>query len=88
GRVKARLFASEQLGISEDPATGSAAGPLGAYLSRHRLAGMPGTLRIRQGEEMGRPSELHVDVRETSGGSFEVWVEGGAVILGRGTFFL
>jgi predicted PhzF superfamily epimerase YddE/YHI9 len=48
---------------------------------------MPGRLRIRQGEEMGRPSELHVDVR-TNGESFEVWVEGGVAIVGRGVFEL
>jgi trans-2,3-dihydro-3-hydroxyanthranilate isomerase len=86
GEARARFF-SAGIGVTEDPATGSAAGPLGAYLSRHGVGGMPGRLRIRQGEEMGRPSELHVDVR-TNGESFEVWVEGGVAIVGRGVFEL
>jgi PhzF family phenazine biosynthesis protein len=83
GRAKARMFASD-VGVIEDPATGSAAGPLGAYLARHREGGMPGRLVIRQGEEIGRPSELFVDVSE----DLEVWVEGGVRIVGRGAFEL
>ena len=57
-RARARMFSSAVPG-SEDPATGSAAGPLGAYLAaqlgRERLV-------IRQGEEMGRPSMLEVEM--------------------------
>jgi trans-2,3-dihydro-3-hydroxyanthranilate isomerase len=87
GQAKARSLTSPSIGISEDPATGSAAGPLGAYLARHGLAGLPGKLLIHQGEEIGRPSELHVDVR-ANGDSFDVWVEGGVVIVGRGVFEL
>src|SRR5262249_55192008 len=45
-RVRARMFAP-QAGVLEDPATGSAAGPLGAYLVQHGLAG-PGTIVIEQ----------------------------------------
>ena len=86
GEAKARMFAPG-VGVAEDPATGSAAGPLGAYLAHHGVAGMPGRLRIRQGDEVRRPSELHVEVR-TDGDSFEVWVEGGVVIVGRGVFEL
>ena len=56
--ARARMFSTGAPG-GEDPATGSAAGPLGAYLSeregRERLA-------IRQGEEMGRPSLLEVEM--------------------------
>ena len=47
--------------IGEDPATGSAAGPLGAYLSIHGLAGMPGHVTVAQGEMVRRPSFLHVE---------------------------
>lgn len=58
GRVRARSF-TRTPEMGEDPATGSAAGPLGAYLSQRigwdRLA-------IRQGDEMGRPSVLEVEV--------------------------
>jgi trans-2,3-dihydro-3-hydroxyanthranilate isomerase len=84
GRAKARMFATD-LGIAEDPATGSAAGPLGAYLARAGVAGMPGSLLIYQGEEVGRPSELHVEVTP-KGDTFDVWVEGGVAIVGRGAF--
>jgi trans-2,3-dihydro-3-hydroxyanthranilate isomerase len=59
-RANARMFSSVVPG-GEDPATGSAAGPLGAY-----LAGRAGVERvaIRQGEEMGRPSLLEVEMVE------------------------
>jgi trans-2,3-dihydro-3-hydroxyanthranilate isomerase len=57
-RARARMFSSAVPG-SEDPATGSAAGPLGAYLAaqlgRERLV-------ITQGDEMGRPSLLEVEM--------------------------
>jgi trans-2,3-dihydro-3-hydroxyanthranilate isomerase len=56
GRAQTRCFVP---GIGEDPATGSAAGPLGAYLAER--AGC-GRLEIRQGEEMGRPSLLEVEM--------------------------
>ena len=69
--------------IGEDPATGSAAGPLGAYLAHHGLAGMPGTVVVAQGEMVGRPSFLHVDV-QPRGDSFSVRVGGGVRIVGEG----
>jgi trans-2,3-dihydro-3-hydroxyanthranilate isomerase len=58
GRVRARMFVPVTV---EDPATGSAAGPLGAYASRHL-----GTraLVIEQGVEMGRPSTIRVEMRD------------------------
>ena len=53
-------------GIAEDPATGGAAGPLGAYWVAHRLATPDGDdtvrLTLTQGVELGRPSELFVEV--------------------------
>jgi trans-2,3-dihydro-3-hydroxyanthranilate isomerase len=58
GRAQARMFARVVPG-GEDPATGSAAGPLGAYL--HERTGC-GRLVIRQGDEMGRPSALEVEM--------------------------
>jgi len=84
GDVMARMF-DRWLAIGEDPATGSAAGPLGAYLASHRLAGMPGRVTIAQGEMVGRPSFLHVDVR-LDGDSFTVEVGGGVRIVGEGSF--
>jgi trans-2,3-dihydro-3-hydroxyanthranilate isomerase len=80
--VTARMFDWE-FGIGEDPATGSAAGPLGAYLARHGLAGMPGAITIRQGEQVGRPSLLEVEV-EPDGDSWRVFVAGRVEIVGRG----
>jgi trans-2,3-dihydro-3-hydroxyanthranilate isomerase len=84
GDVTARYF-GPTVGILEDPATGSAAGPLGAYLAEHGLAGLPGAVRVRQGEQVGRPSEIHVDVRE-GGGSWRIRVGGGVHVIGDGTF--
>jgi trans-2,3-dihydro-3-hydroxyanthranilate isomerase len=82
--VTARMF-DAAFGIGEDPATGSAAGPLGAYLSAHGLAGMPGSVTIRQGEQVGRPSELHVEVAR-DGDTWRVRVGGGVYVVGEGTF--
>ncbi|MGZ5297198.1 MAG: PhzF family phenazine biosynthesis protein, partial [Actinomycetota bacterium] len=84
GDVMARMF-DRGADIGEDAATGSAVGPLGAYLTRHRLAGMPGRTVVAQGEMVGRPSFLHVDV-EPQGGSFSVRVGGGVRIVGDGSF--
>ncbi|MDP9296434.1 MAG: PhzF family phenazine biosynthesis protein, partial [Actinomycetota bacterium] len=84
GKAKARMFDTTR-GIGEDPATGSAAGPLGAYLAERGAGGMPGTVAIRQGEELGRPSVLHVEV-EPDGDSWKVFVGGGVQIVGKGAF--
>jgi trans-2,3-dihydro-3-hydroxyanthranilate isomerase len=84
GDVLARMF-DRSLQIGEDPATGSAAGPLGVYLAEHGLAGMPGLVTIAQGEMVGRPSLLEVDVaREASG--WVARVGGGVRIVGEGSF--
>ena len=84
--ITARMF-DATFGIGEDPATGSAAGPLGAYLAEHGLAGMPGSILIRQGERVGRPSELHVEVAD-EGGRWRVRVGGGVHVVGQGAFRL
>jgi trans-2,3-dihydro-3-hydroxyanthranilate isomerase len=86
GGLTARFFGPEP-GIVEDPATGSAAGPLGAYLAEHGLAGMPGAVTIRQGEQVGRPSELHVEVVR-DGETWRVRVGGGVHVVGEGVFRL
>lgn len=63
--ARCRMFAPSH-GIAEDPATGAAAGPLGAYWSAHGLATPSGDgvlrLTFTQGVEFGRPSELFVEV--------------------------
>jgi trans-2,3-dihydro-3-hydroxyanthranilate isomerase len=84
-RAVARLFAVGG-GISEDAATGSAAGPLGAYLAQAGITG-PGRLTISQGVEIGRPSTLVVDV-EREDGSWRTFVQGGVVRVGEGHFDL
>lgn len=84
GDVMARMF-DRYIAIGEDPATGSAAGPLGAYLSVHGLAGMPGRATVAQGEMVGRPSFLSVDV-SPHGGTWAVRVSGGVYVMGEGTF--
>ena len=82
----ARMF-DRGANIGEDPATGSAAGPLGAYLAMHGLAGLPGSVVVAQGEMVGRPSFLHVDVHP-QGDTFSLRVGGGVRIVGEGTFRL
>ena len=85
GRARARLFMPSPL-LPEDAATGSAAGPLGAYLAEHgRLR--PGRLTVSQGVEMGRPSTILVDVAEGPDG-WVVEISGGVRIIARGEFDL
>jgi PhzF family phenazine biosynthesis protein len=54
-------------GVVEDPATGAAAAALGGYLRDARLVTAPTTILIRQGEAMGRPSRLTVQIPATGG---------------------
>ena len=65
-------------GTVEDPATGAAAAALGAYLRELGLVRPPATLTILQGEDMGRPSRLLVDLHP---GRDEVDVTGTAVAI-------
>jgi trans-2,3-dihydro-3-hydroxyanthranilate isomerase len=71
----------------EDPATGSAAGPCGAYLVRHQLA-EPGRLTIEQGYEMQRPSRIEVEIRAVRRTISDVRVGGGVVKVAEGTLYL
>lgn len=80
--VHGRMFAGWQ-GVAEDPATGSACGPLGAYLVRHGLCDGK-RIVVEQGFEMGRPSLLHVRVDGTPQRIAGVHVGGRAVIIGGG----
>ena len=70
--------------IYEDPATGSAAGSLGAYLVKHGKLEPGHTLSILQGEEMGRPSHIEVEVTQ-SGKKLVPRVSGAAVKVFEGT---
>ena len=85
--VYSRMFAPEA-GVVEDPATGSASGPLGAYLVRHGMVTMAQAAHIvsAQGVKMGRPSRLHVRVEASSATDVtRVHVGGEAVRVGEGT---
>ena len=82
-RWKFRYFAPA-LGVAEDPATGSAAGPLGVHLARHDEIAFGEQIEVRQGEEIGRPSVLLVRVEAAGGRVTAVDVGGSAVIVARG----
>ena len=81
-----RMFAPG-LGVSEDPATGAASGPLGCYLVRHGLVAPGDTERIvsLQGVQMGRPSRIHIAIEGTAADITRVRVGGEAVYVGEGT---
>ena len=70
--------------LYEDAATGSAAGALGAYLVKHGKLSPAHTLNILQGEEMGRPSHIEVEVTQT-GKNLVPRVSGAAVKVFEGT---
>ena len=95
--VHARMFAPA-FGVQEDPATGSAAGPLGCYLIHHGLVDSPAgvgdvDLVCEQGVEMGRPSLLNIGLSldtesSNAGGITGVRVGGHAVPVSRGVMHL
>jgi trans-2,3-dihydro-3-hydroxyanthranilate isomerase len=82
---KSRMFAPG-LGVAEDAATGSAAGPLAVHLCRHGRLAWGDEITIEQGTELGRPSRLHARVIGSPAGIEAVEVGGAAVIMGRGEF--
>ena len=85
GRIKARAFCPGA-GVPEDPATGSAAGPLGVYLALHEaLPGGSPNFSIDQGVEMGRPSQLDVEVNLSGKVPTGVRVSGAAVKMMEGS---
>jgi len=84
---KTRMF-GPAAGVAEDPATGSAAGPLALHLARHGRIRFGDEIEISQGVEIGRPSKLHARV-EGSGEHVErIEVGGSAVVVARGEFRL
>jgi trans-2,3-dihydro-3-hydroxyanthranilate isomerase len=80
---KTRMF-GPGLGVAEDPATGSAAGPLALHLARHGRIAFGDEVRIVQGEEIGRRSVLYA----TAHAPDDIRVGGSAVIVARGEFQL
>jgi len=82
---KTRMFAPAD-GIAEDPATGSAAGPLALHLARHGRIPWDTEIRIAQGAEIGRPSELFARVSGDADNVTRIEVGGYAVPVGGGWF--
>jgi trans-2,3-dihydro-3-hydroxyanthranilate isomerase len=80
---KTRMFAPSS-GVAEDPATGSAAGPLALHLARHGRIGFGEEIEISQGVEVGRPSKLYARVEGSADEVERVEVGGSAVIVARG----
>jgi trans-2,3-dihydro-3-hydroxyanthranilate isomerase len=84
---KTRMFAPA-LGVAEDPATGSGAGPLAVHLARHGLIEFGQEIELHQGAEIGRPSLLRACADGTADAARRVEVGGSAVIVARGEFRL
>jgi trans-2,3-dihydro-3-hydroxyanthranilate isomerase len=87
GRWKTRMFPPGG-GVPEDPATGSAAGPLAVHLARHGRIGFGEEIEISQGAEIGRPSMLYAKAEGSAERIERVEVGGSAVIVARGEFRL
>jgi trans-2,3-dihydro-3-hydroxyanthranilate isomerase len=86
-RWKTRMFVPGGA-IAEDPATGSAAGPLALHLARHGRIAFGDEIEITQGVEIGRPSKLYARVDGSAERVERVEVGGSAVIVARGEFRL
>jgi trans-2,3-dihydro-3-hydroxyanthranilate isomerase len=82
---KTRMFYPAR-GIPEDPATGSAAGPLALHLARHGRIGFGQEIEIRQGAEIGRPSVLYAVATGSREHVESVEVGGVALIAAEGVF--
>jgi trans-2,3-dihydro-3-hydroxyanthranilate isomerase len=86
-RWKTRMF-GPGLGIPEDPATGSAAGPLALHLARHGRIAFGDEIEITQGVEIGRRATLFARVEGTADAVERIEVGGSAVVVARGEFRL
>jgi trans-2,3-dihydro-3-hydroxyanthranilate isomerase len=88
-QIYSRMFAPG-FGVLEDPATGSASGPLGCYLVEHGIVTGAAAQRIvsLQGVAMGRASRIHIAITGEPGAISSVKVGGQAVLVGRGELLL
>jgi trans-2,3-dihydro-3-hydroxyanthranilate isomerase len=86
-RWKTRMFAPAD-GVPEDPATGSAAGPLACHLARHGRIAWGDEIQISQGTEIARPSTLYARAYGSGEEIERVEVGGAAVVVARGEFRL
>ncbi|MGH3165235.1 MAG: PhzF family phenazine biosynthesis protein [Trebonia sp.] len=82
-RWRTRMF-SPAYGVTEDAATGSAAGPLAVHLARHGLGRYGAAVEITQGVEIGRPSVMVATAREAAGAVESVHVCGHGTVVARG----
>jgi trans-2,3-dihydro-3-hydroxyanthranilate isomerase len=82
---KLRVFAPA-FGVAEDPATGSAAGPLAVHLCRHGRLSYGQQIEIEQEIELGRPSRLYATAHGTGAELERVEVGGAAVTVASGEF--
>ena len=87
--VYSRMLATG-FGITEDPATGGASGPLGCYLLHHQVVTPEAARNILslQGVAMLRPSRIHISIDSTDGTITRVRVGGRSVMVGRGELLL
>lgn len=85
--VRGRMFFLVNGAPLEDPATGSAAGPLGGYLVNQGVC-PPGPIRLQQGYEMGRPSDIVITVDGAPGAITSVRVGGGVVKVAEGRLWV
>ena len=86
-RWKTRMF-GPALGVAEDPATGSAAGPLAVHLARYGRVPFGTEIEIVQGVEILRRSVLRARVEGSASGVERVFVGGAAVVVARGEYRL
>ncbi len=81
-----RMFAPIS-GISEDPATGSAAGPFGCYLVKNQISHEKQFI-LEQGMEIGRPSILKVNIEGDKDEIKSVKVSGNVVFVSEGKMYI
>jgi trans-2,3-dihydro-3-hydroxyanthranilate isomerase len=91
-RVYSRMFAGDTIGVPEDSATGSASGPLGAYVAEQGIVGEslndPIEIVSLQGNKMGRPSLIYIRLRLEEGRAVGIEVGGGVVPILEGVLTL
>jgi len=72
-------------GVSEDPVTGSASGHLALLLQQLAPAGPPRKLVFTQGDELGRPGRIEIELRpESNPSDLRAWITGSATVILRG----
>ena len=86
-QIQARMFAV-QLGVTEDPATGSANGCLAAYLAEHKFFGAHEVrVTVGQGYEINRPSQLYIFAKKEAS-NFLVKVGGKVRLIAEGEWLV